>query len=103
MGVTGNPEAIGQYGDMFRAIPREALPPEPLLGPDGPLSAGLAGVHNLKAFFAADFARAQDQGIVVAGDGLKQIAANLPDFDRKGANGIAQLFPAPPPVPGGGR
>lgn len=99
MGVTGNPDVIGQYGDMFRAIPVQepALAPETLLGPDGPLSTGVAGVQNLKAFFAADFARAKDEGTVVTGDGLVLIAASLPEFDRKGANGIAQLFPGGEP------
>ena len=95
MGVTGNPDAIRLYGEMFKGIPgREpALKPETLLGADGPLSAGLAGVQNLKAFAAADFARAKDQGIAAAGDGLMHIATHLADVDRQGANGIGRLFP----------
>lgn len=102
MGVTANPDMIRVYGEMFRGIPEKEPPltPEPLLGPDGPLSNGLAGAANLKAFAAADFARTKDMGTVAAGDGLVRIAANLEDFDRQGADAISRLFPTPAP---GGR
>jgi hypothetical protein len=95
MGVTGVPDAIRLYGEMFQAIPEKEPPlrPRALLGPDGPLSAGLAGTQNLKAFAAADFAQTKDQGTVAAGAGLVLIAARLDEFDRQGANGIRQLFP----------
>ena len=105
MGVSGVPDTIRLYGEMFRGIPEKEPPlrPEPLLGPDGPLSTGLAGVQNLKAFAAADFARTKDQGIVAAGNGLMQIATHLDDVDRRGADAIARLFPDPVPGSGGER
>jgi hypothetical protein len=105
MGVTGVPAAIGLYGEMFKGIPKKEPPlrPETLLGPDGPLSAGLAAVQNLKAFAAADFGRTKDQGIAAAGDGLILIGTRLEEFDRQGADGIARLFPVPAPGAGGGQ
>lgn len=95
MGVTGDAERIGQYGEMFRAIPgREpVLPTQVMFGPDLPMSAGMADVQNLKAFCAAEFARAKDEGIVAAGDALVLVAANLAEIDRQGAGAIARLLP----------
>lgn len=95
MGVMGIPDAIRLYGEMFRSLPGQepGLPREPLIGPDGPLSTGLAEAANLKAVAAGDFARSKDEGLVAAGDGLVRISADLVGFDRKGAAAIRELFP----------
>jgi hypothetical protein len=89
------PDAIRWYGEMFRGLPAQepVLPREPLLGPDGPLSAGLAEAANLRSFAAGDFARTKDKGLVAAGDGLVRISSDLTGFDRKGAAAIRELFP----------
>lgn len=89
------PDVIRLYGEMFRGLPaREpVVPREPLLAQDGPLSSGLAEAANLKSFAAGEFARAKDQGLVAAGDGLVRIAADLADVDRRGAAAIRELFP----------
>ena len=95
MGVMAIPDAIRLYGEMFRELPAQgpALPREPLLSPDGPLSTGLAEAANLKSFAAGDFDRAKDQGLIAAGDGLVRISSDLTSVDRAGAAAIRELFP----------
>ena len=102
MGVTGNPHLIGVFGDMFERIPatEPTLKPETLLGPVSPLSAGLSGMHNLKAGAAAKFARTKDDGIIAAGKALVEISKHLEDFDRQGAAGIKRIIPDPTPSAG---
>lgn len=105
MGVSGLPDEIRRYGEMFRRVPDWEPKPRPveLPSPDGPLSTGLAGLQNMMASAADEFARTKDAGTIAAGDGLIQIAANLPEFDRQGADAIGRLFPDAAPGAGGGR
>ena len=102
MAVTGDLGLIERYGEMFRRIPAQGQPPLPPLLVRQPLSAGLAGVQNLKAAAAGDFAHAKDAGVVATGDGLVRIAANLAEVDSRGAEAIRQLFGDPARPTGGG-
>jgi hypothetical protein len=97
MGVTGNPDELRRSGEMFVDLPRREPPlaPTPLFGGDGPLSAGLATAQNQIAYTAADFARTKDDGTVAAGQGLLEIAKNVTEFDRQGAEAIERLLPEP--------
>lgn len=98
MGVTGNPDEIRRYGELFQLVtkdePKVTWDDQPY-GAGGPLSAGLANVQDQMARAATTFGRAKDSGLVAAGEGLRRIADNLTDFDSRGANGIKGLFPEP--------
>jgi hypothetical protein len=104
MGVTGNPDEIQRYGELFSLVTKD----EPVVtwnqpyGAGGPLSAGLANAQDQKARAAATFGATKDSGLLATGEGLKQIGVNLTDFDNRGANSIKGLFPEPAPGTGGG-
>ena len=95
MGVTGNPDEIRRYGDLFGLVAKDE--PRPVwnqpYGAGGTLSAGLANAQDQKARAATTFGNAKDSGLTAAGEGLRRIADNLEDFDARGANGIKGLFP----------
>lgn len=104
MGVTGNPDEIRRYGELFSLVTTG----EPTVtwnqpyGSGGPLSAGLANAQDQKARAATKFATTKDGGLAATGEGLRRIANDLNDFDSRGANSIKGLFPEPAPGTGGG-
>lgn len=103
MGVTADDELLGQYGEILRALPaQEPVLPRPVVLAPGQMSTELADVQNRKARAAVEFAFAKDVGIAAAGTALTHIAANLADFDRRGAAAIAEVLPEPGPAAGGG-
>lgn len=91
MGVTGIPDEIRHYGGVFKGIPGEPPPKPEIPEPDGPLSAGLAGLHNQAAGAADQFLRSKNDGMGAAGDGLIMVADRMEDIDQQSAADIRRV------------